>query len=350
MTSHAVVVNTIGATTTRTGIRVHAELDPGSYPTGFTVPDEVMDALPLTGHDWHGAWNYTLRPQELAPTPVPRQEDRTQPEDWAPAWLHHVMLTGLKAHEFAALLADAERYILDHPPISLHHKRVRHRALRRGPLSLSDRLQVTFIHFRWRTRKGELTRLLSAPAAAVGDAVLEIVPVLDGLRHTVAAAPITALTARALEALVGRSHDQDCALFSGNPLENYAHRLSPTDIDFHFSDLGRSRPTFLRDPLNNPRRTAPKKKRLLRGDFAATMPACVLLEPSAARIEDFTGRGAHACKPGCDGGAWGWAVRSRLLTGQNLGRSWRESHAMWSLPAISSPATLSGPSRYGAHT
>jgi hypothetical protein len=32
LTSHEVVVNTIGATTTRTGLSVHAELDPGSYP------------------------------------------------------------------------------------------------------------------------------------------------------------------------------------------------------------------------------------------------------------------------------------------------------------------------------
>jgi hypothetical protein len=38
LTSHEVVVNTIGATTTRTGLTVHAELDPGTYPTGVTIP------------------------------------------------------------------------------------------------------------------------------------------------------------------------------------------------------------------------------------------------------------------------------------------------------------------------
>jgi Rhodopirellula transposase DDE domain len=61
LTSHEVVVNTIGATTTRTGLTVHAEYDPGSYPTGITVSDEAMAALPLVAHDWHGTWNYTLR-------------------------------------------------------------------------------------------------------------------------------------------------------------------------------------------------------------------------------------------------------------------------------------------------
>jgi hypothetical protein len=47
------VVGTIGATTTRTGLTVHSELDPSAYPTGVTIPDEVMVALPLVAHDWH---------------------------------------------------------------------------------------------------------------------------------------------------------------------------------------------------------------------------------------------------------------------------------------------------------
>jgi hypothetical protein len=38
LTSHEVVVATIGATTTRTGLSVHSELDPGAYPTGVTIP------------------------------------------------------------------------------------------------------------------------------------------------------------------------------------------------------------------------------------------------------------------------------------------------------------------------
>jgi transposase len=72
LSSHEVVVNTIGSTATRTGLAVHAELDPGAYPTGVTIPDAVMVALPLTAHDWHGTWNYTLRPEPPAPLPVPR--------------------------------------------------------------------------------------------------------------------------------------------------------------------------------------------------------------------------------------------------------------------------------------
>ena len=50
---------------------MHAELDPGSYPDGVKVSDEQMAALPLDRHDWHGDWNYTLRPEPPAPAPRP---------------------------------------------------------------------------------------------------------------------------------------------------------------------------------------------------------------------------------------------------------------------------------------
>jgi hypothetical protein len=205
LTSHEVVVNTIGATTTRTGLTVHAELDPGSYPTGITVSDEVMAALPLVAHDWHGTWNYTLRPEPPAPPPLPRYQDRTQPEDRAPDWLHHPTLTGMGHGAFTGLLGNVEQYLLDHPPISLHHKRARHRILRRGPLSLSDRLLVTVLRHRWKTQLRALTLLLGAPANAVGDAVLEMTPILDALGHRPRPAPITAPTQADLANLIGRN-------------------------------------------------------------------------------------------------------------------------------------------------
>jgi len=63
--SHDVIVQTIAATTTRTGLRVHAELDTSTYPTGLTIPDSTMKALSesgtLTRHEWHPDWNYTLK-------------------------------------------------------------------------------------------------------------------------------------------------------------------------------------------------------------------------------------------------------------------------------------------------
>jgi hypothetical protein len=62
LTSHEVVVDLIGATTTRAGLRVHAELDPGVYQTKVKIDDEQMAAIALDRHGFHGEWNYTLQP------------------------------------------------------------------------------------------------------------------------------------------------------------------------------------------------------------------------------------------------------------------------------------------------
>jgi hypothetical protein len=61
--SHETVVQLIAATTTRTGLAVRAELDNGDYPSGIKVSDAQMAAVPLDRHEFHGNWNYTLRPK-----------------------------------------------------------------------------------------------------------------------------------------------------------------------------------------------------------------------------------------------------------------------------------------------
>ncbi|WP_424738984.1 ISAzo13 family transposase [Mycobacterium sp.] len=67
LTSHEVIVETIAATTTNTGLTVHAELDRATYPTGVKIPDQEMKDLEttriLTRHDFHGEWNYALHPE-----------------------------------------------------------------------------------------------------------------------------------------------------------------------------------------------------------------------------------------------------------------------------------------------
>jgi len=73
LTSHEVIVQTIAATTTRTGLTVHAELDTTEYPTGVKISDATMQALSdrgaLTRHIFHGEWNYTLNPVPDTPEP-----------------------------------------------------------------------------------------------------------------------------------------------------------------------------------------------------------------------------------------------------------------------------------------
>jgi hypothetical protein len=69
LTSHEVIINTIAATTTTTGLTVTAELDTGSYPTGLKITDRQMEALEKTQlrrHDFHGDWNYTIHPSNTS--------------------------------------------------------------------------------------------------------------------------------------------------------------------------------------------------------------------------------------------------------------------------------------------
>ena len=62
LVSYRVIVDLIGATTTKTGLTVHCELDETSYPKGIAVSDEEMDAINIIRADFHGEWNYTIVP------------------------------------------------------------------------------------------------------------------------------------------------------------------------------------------------------------------------------------------------------------------------------------------------
>ena len=53
LTSRLAVVELIAATTTRTGLMVACELDTTDYPKGLKVSDAEMDAIAITGDDFH---------------------------------------------------------------------------------------------------------------------------------------------------------------------------------------------------------------------------------------------------------------------------------------------------------
>ena len=57
------VVNLIGSTTTETGLEIRAELDKETYPLGRVVTQQEMDALSIKADEFHGEWNYTIRPR-----------------------------------------------------------------------------------------------------------------------------------------------------------------------------------------------------------------------------------------------------------------------------------------------
>ena len=63
LVSHQAIVQLIAATTTDTGLKVRSEIDRNTYPAGVKVTDAEMDAINIHRHEFHGDWNYTIRPQ-----------------------------------------------------------------------------------------------------------------------------------------------------------------------------------------------------------------------------------------------------------------------------------------------
>jgi hypothetical protein len=61
--NYETVVNLIGATRTKTGLRVKAILDTNEYEIGIEVSKEQMAGLQIRRHKKHPAWNYTLSPR-----------------------------------------------------------------------------------------------------------------------------------------------------------------------------------------------------------------------------------------------------------------------------------------------
>jgi transposase len=66
LVSYQTIVQLIAATTTDAGLTVRSEIDTNTYPKGVKVTDAEMQALNLHRHDFHGEWNYTIKPQSEA--------------------------------------------------------------------------------------------------------------------------------------------------------------------------------------------------------------------------------------------------------------------------------------------
>jgi len=73
LTSHEVVIETIRATTTTTGLIIDAELDLGTYEKGIKISDRQigeLEASQLHRHEFHGDWNYSMHPATRPNTPT----------------------------------------------------------------------------------------------------------------------------------------------------------------------------------------------------------------------------------------------------------------------------------------
>ena len=63
LVDYQTIVNLIAATTTRTGLKVKARLDKNTYQKGLKVSDKEFNSLNIKNHEFHGEWNYTIKPK-----------------------------------------------------------------------------------------------------------------------------------------------------------------------------------------------------------------------------------------------------------------------------------------------
>jgi len=63
LADYTTVVNLIAKTTTTTGLTVSCRLDRRRYPTGRKISDEEWAKINLHRDDFHGDWNYSIRPR-----------------------------------------------------------------------------------------------------------------------------------------------------------------------------------------------------------------------------------------------------------------------------------------------
>jgi Rhodopirellula transposase DDE domain len=60
LTDIRTIVELIAATKTKTGLTLQCAYDPNWYPTGVKITNRQHATIPLTPHQWHGEWNYTI--------------------------------------------------------------------------------------------------------------------------------------------------------------------------------------------------------------------------------------------------------------------------------------------------
>jgi hypothetical protein len=132
LTGYDVVINTISAITTKTGLTATAILDQRPYPAGQEITDaEIADIQDrcLTRHAFHGGWNYSFLPVPRPARPAP---GRPVPGRVPPGTLNHPALTGMDPADLLALASAAES------PAAMSREQDRH-ARRGGPRRTAGR-------------------------------------------------------------------------------------------------------------------------------------------------------------------------------------------------------------------
>ncbi|PRX60239.1 DDE family transposase [Nonomuraea fuscirosea] len=112
LTSYEVLLQSISATRTSTGLTVSAVLDDNNYPTGRTLTKEQRQVLlhRVQRDDFHGEWNYTIASYDPSTAPLAEPEQAKAPPipTEATYLLTHPALTGIIRDQFDRLVTELE--------------------------------------------------------------------------------------------------------------------------------------------------------------------------------------------------------------------------------------------------
>jgi hypothetical protein len=211
LTSHQVVVATIASTRTRTGLRVEAALDTGSYPLGVAVSAGELRRLPITAHARHGAWNYTIAPAGAAELGPVRADERVRARARALVVLADERLTGMTSAELAelaALLAPAQAALAAQRRFE-QRGGPRRRAAGAGSTGLltgADRVLITVVYQRQLCSMNVLSDLLGVNANSIGQAIADTRALLTEHGRTIAPSTLRFANADALTAFASGSN------------------------------------------------------------------------------------------------------------------------------------------------
>jgi hypothetical protein len=200
LTSHEVILASIAATTTATGLSVHAQLDTGDYPTGIQISNAQMAALPIARHTFHGDWNYTLHPSTI-PTDTTAATDTTVHTP-TPDTLSQHTFTGMTTEELTTLTTALDALRNAHQE-AIHaayrqaietadHNATRPHAPRPGrppTFAFPDRVLATVLHLRLGLPDNTLAHLFTTSSTTIRRAVKETRQLLDEHGTHIAAAP-----------------------------------------------------------------------------------------------------------------------------------------------------------------
>jgi hypothetical protein len=205
LTSYEIVVNTIAATATATGLTVTAVLDPGRYPVGAEVSDAQMKDLEdrvIARHGFHGDWNYTLLPvPRQAPDPGPAPAPAPQPFRPAAdlAALDQPALTGLPPGGAAALAAGLAIPHAARRQARLHAKRRGRPRKRAGQprndprhkMTLTGYVLAAILHQRFALPARAIAALFGCDRSTISHELPRIAQLLDDTATTIPPGPAT---------------------------------------------------------------------------------------------------------------------------------------------------------------